>query len=115
MRIAGNELLFITALPVEEPGRLPGSCLPHFVLLSSLLTNLPGPCSSVLALEHFPLELGAWTASFSQFDSQLLRRAAWDHPVFLKALTVLGITGHRAWPGGCAEAQSYMGALKAYK
>ena len=52
-----------------------------------------------------------WTASFSQFDFQLLRWAAWDHPIFLKVLTGLGITGHRAWPGGSAEAaQLYRGS-----
>ena len=57
VRIAGTEILFITVLPVEEPGRMPGPHLPHFVLLSSLLTSLPGPCGSVLALEHFSLDL----------------------------------------------------------
>ena len=36
---------------------MPGPHLPHFVLLSSLLTSLPGPCGSVLALEHFSLDL----------------------------------------------------------
>ena len=59
VRIAGTEIVFITVLPVEEPGRMPGLRPPHFVLLSSLLTNLPGPCGSVLALEHFALEFGA--------------------------------------------------------
>ena len=115
VRIAGTEKLFITVLPVEEPRRMPGPRLPHFVLLSSLLTNLPGLCGSVLALEHFLLELGAVPGLLHSHSSTLSSSGELPGAIQSFRRCWLSRVSQGTGPGleGVQRQHSYTGARKA--